>query len=142
MIDLRVRTAALGYPLRIDYQVTVNSESGFVKVPQANMKVGNVPISLSAELDTKASTMKGSLAVARASLAELLALMRATGMADLNGSGVVSLDVQIHGAYQRPEGLNYAGTGALENATLRTSSLSQPLQVRNAISPSAIEHHA
>ena len=74
LTDLRIRNAALGYPVRIDYQVTMDSESGLVRAPQLNLKVGNVPISLSAELDTKSSIIKGGLKVARASLAEVLAL--------------------------------------------------------------------
>ena len=44
----------------------------------------------------------------------------------------MSLDVRIQGPYQRPEALNYSGTGALENATLRTPALTKPLEVRNA----------
>jgi uncharacterized protein involved in outer membrane biogenesis len=132
MADLRIRNAALGYPVRMDYQVAMDSESGIVRAPQLNLKVGNVPLSLSAEVDTKASVMKGGLRVARASLAEVLALTRTLGTADLDGSGVVSLDVKIQGPYQKPEALNYSGTGALENATLRTPALTKPLNVRNA----------
>ena len=132
LADLRIQGGQLGYPVRLEYRVSLDSASGMVKAPEVKASVGGVPISLSVELDTKASLMKGSAKVSRASLAEILALARALGAAEVSGSGVVSLEARIQGPYDRPEALSYAGSGTLEKATLQLSSLRKPLEVRSA----------
>jgi AsmA protein len=51
---------------------------------------------------------------------------------DVSGSGLLSLDVQAAGALKNATGMNFSGSGQVQNASLKTAGLRQPLSVRNA----------
>jgi len=66
---------------------------------------------------------------------ELLGIAKAYGVSaveGMSGSGSISLDVRATGPIKNTDAMNFSGTGALQNATLKTASLTQPLHVRNA----------
>src|SRR5271165_3732806 len=66
---------------------------------------------------------------------ELLGIAKAYGVSaveGMSGSGSVSLDVRATGPIKNSNAMNFSGTGALQNASLKLPSLTQPLHVRNA----------
>src|SRR5271166_6247343 len=66
---------------------------------------------------------------------ELLGIAKAYGVSaveGMSGSGSVSLDVHATGPIKNTDAMNFSGSGALQNASLKMPSLTQPLHVRNA----------
>ena len=66
---------------------------------------------------------------------ELLGIAKAYGVSaveGMSGSGNISLDVRATGPIKNTDAMNFSGSGALQNASLKMPSLTQPLNVRNA----------
>ena len=66
---------------------------------------------------------------------ELLGIAKAYGVTaveGMSGSGNITLDVRATGPIKNTDAMNFSGTGALQNASLKMPSLTQPLQIRNA----------
>ncbi len=80
--------------------------------------------------------LEATLLAPQAKLDELLAIARAYGAVssadELQGSGQLRLQVRVHGPLSGKAPLHYAGSGALENASLHLPSLTKPLQVHHA----------
>ncbi len=75
-----------------------------------------------------------ALRTANANLGEVLNIAKAYGVAAVNGvtgSGTLSLDLHATGPIKNSSAMNFAGTGKLQNASLKTPSVKQPLQVHN-----------
>ena len=84
---------------------------------------GNSPI-----VDATIKTVNGKVE-------ELLGIAKAYGVSaveGMSGSGSISLDVRATGPIKNTEAMNFSGSGALQNASLKMPSLTKPLQVRNA----------
>jgi uncharacterized protein involved in outer membrane biogenesis len=65
---------------------------------------------------------------------ELLGIAKAYGVSaaeGISGSGNISLDVRATGPIKNTDAMNFRGTGALQNASLKMPSLTQPLHVRS-----------
>src|SRR5271165_2003660 len=65
---------------------------------------------------------------------ELLGIAKAYGVSaaeGISGSGNISLDVRATGPIKNTDAMNFSGTGALQNASLKMPSLTQPLHVRS-----------
>lgn len=81
------------------------------------------------------STIDATLRTVNAQLGELLDIANAYGVSGVDGmqgSGAVSLDVHAVGPTSDANAMNFSGTGALRNATLKMPSLGRPLAVHNA----------
>jgi uncharacterized protein involved in outer membrane biogenesis len=66
---------------------------------------------------------------------ELLGIAKAYGASaveGMSGSGNITLDVHATGPIKNTDAMNFTGTGAIQNASLKMPSLTQPLHVRNA----------
>jgi uncharacterized protein involved in outer membrane biogenesis len=66
---------------------------------------------------------------------ELLGIAKAYGVSALegmSGSGNITLDVHATGPIKNTDAMNFAGTGVVQNASLKMPSLTQPVHVRNA----------
>ena len=66
---------------------------------------------------------------------ELLNIAQAYGVSaaeGMSGSGNITLDVHATGPIKNTDAMKFSGSGALQNASLRTPSLTQPLNIRNA----------
>lgn len=75
--------------------------------------------------------LDATIGTRQANLAELLRVAEAYGVSavsDVEADGTITLDVKLAGA---PANLTYAGSGSLENATLKTPSLAKPVQIRS-----------
>jgi uncharacterized protein involved in outer membrane biogenesis len=70
-----------------------------------------------------------------AQIGELLNIAKAYGVSaaeGMSGSGVLTLNVHATGPIKNTAAMNFAGSGAIRNASLKTPQLTQPLGVRNA----------
>jgi len=77
--------------------------------------------------------LTASVSAREASLAELLQMAKAFGVnsaSDIEGTGVVTLDVRANGPVKR--GLAMSGSGSIANASVKLPALPKPLQVRTA----------
>jgi AsmA protein len=129
---LRVSGADLGYPVRVDYALDDNLDSGLLKVSSLTVRVGQVPIAMSGELNTKASTINAAVNINRAGLAEVLAAARAVGTEGVSGTGILSLNLRVQGPLEHTDQLNYSGGGSLQNASVKLPSLTKPVAISSA----------
>ena len=84
--------------------------------------------SVSPNVDATVKTINGKLN-------ELLNIAQAYGVSaaeGMTGSGNITLDVHATGPIKNTDAMKFSGSGALQNASLRTPSLTQPLNIRNA----------
>ena len=84
---------------------------------------------------TPSPNVDATLKTANAKLEELLGIARAYGVKaaeGMSGSGSVSLDIRVAGPVNNTNAMNFSGTGTLQNVSLKTPSLTQPVNVRNA----------
>ena len=66
---------------------------------------------------------------------ELLGIAKAYGVTAVEGftgTGNITLDVHATGPIKNTDAMNFSGSGALQNASLKVPSLTQPVNVRNA----------
>ena len=66
---------------------------------------------------------------------ELLGIAKAYGVTvveGFTGTGNITLDVHATGPIKNTDAMNFSGSGALQNASLKMPSLTQPVNVRNA----------
>jgi AsmA protein len=84
---------------------------------------------------TPDSVVDATLRAPNARIGELLNIAKAYGVSavdGMSGDGSLSLDVRAQGAIKDPSGLNFNGSGKIQNATLKVPSLTKPLQIRNS----------
>jgi len=80
-------------------------------------------------------TVDATLKTVNGKVEELLGIAKAYGVSaveGLSGTGNLNVDVHATGPIKNSEAINFSGSGALRNASLKMPSLSRPLQVRNA----------
>ena len=66
---------------------------------------------------------------------ELLGIAKAYGVTaveGMTGTGNISLDVRATGPIKNTDAMNFSGSGALQNASLKMPSLTEPVNIRNA----------
>jgi AsmA protein len=81
------------------------------------------------------SSVAASLRAADARLGEVLNIAKAYGVSaveGMSGDGLLTLDVRAQGPTKNPSALTFNGTGKIQNATLKTPSLTKPVQIRNS----------
>ncbi len=84
--------------------------------------------SVSPNVDASLKTINGKVN-------ELLNIAQAYGVTaveGMSGTGNITLDVHATGPVKNTDAMKFSGSGALQNASLRMPSLTQPLNVRNA----------
>ena len=84
--------------------------------------------SVSPNVDASVKTINGKVN-------ELLNIAQAYGISaaeGMSGSGNITLDVHATGPIKNTDAMKFSGSGALQNASLRMPSLTQPLNIRNA----------
>lgn len=130
--NLKAGGTALDRPLRFDCKLSHNLDSGVLNVAEIKTAIGNAPLVVSGELDTRASRVDAALRTSGVSLKELLAVASAFGTSGVSGAGQLALDVRIRGPLDRAAELDYTGQGSLRDASLNVPALAKPLQVRSA----------
>ena len=84
---------------------------------------------------TNSPSVDATIKTVNGKVEELLGIAKAYGVTaveGMSGSGSISLDVRATGPIKNTDVMNFSGTGALQNASLKMPSLTQPLHVRNA----------
>jgi uncharacterized protein involved in outer membrane biogenesis len=84
--------------------------------------------SVSPNVDATVKTINGKLN-------ELLNIAQAYGVSaaeGMTGSGNITLDLRATGPIKNTDAMKFSGSGALQNASLKMPSLTQPLNIRNA----------
>ena len=79
--------------------------------------------------------INATVRTSNAQVGDLINIGKAYGATSLNGmsgSGTLSLDVHASGPLKNASALKFSGSGQLANASLKTPTLSQPLQVSSA----------
>ena len=75
-----------------------------------------------------------TLKTTNAKVGELLNIAKAYGVSGtegMSGTGTISLDVHATGPIKNTDAMNFSGNGAIQNASLRTPQLTQPLNIKN-----------
>jgi len=88
-----------------------------------------------AQYTTPSPSIDATLKTVNAKLDELLNIAKAYGSQAVEGmsaSGAVTLDLRATGPIKHSEAMTFSGSGAIQNAVLKTPTLTQPLHVRNA----------
>ena len=88
-----------------------------------------------AQYTSASPTVDATFKTVNAKLDELLSIAKAYGVSaveGMSGSGAVTLDVHATGPIKNTDAMTFSGTGAVQNASLKTPTLTQPLNVRNA----------
>jgi AsmA protein len=84
---------------------------------------------------TPSPYVDATMKTVNAKLEELLGIAKAYGVTaaeGMSGSGNVSIDLHATGPIKNTNAMNFSGTGALQNVSLKTPSLTQPVHVKNA----------
>ena len=80
-------------------------------------------------------TVDATFKTVNAKLDELLNIAKAYGVSaveGMSGSGAVNIDVHAVGPIKNSDAMTFNGTGAIQNATLKTAALTQPVNIKNA----------
>jgi hypothetical protein len=88
-----------------------------------------------AQYTTPSPTVDATFKTVNAKLDELLNIAKAYGVSaseGMSGSGAVSIDVHAVGPIKSSDAMSFTGTGAIQNATLKTPTLTQPVNIKNA----------
>ncbi len=99
---------------------------------------GNTAVNVQFALSNYTSDSPGvdaALKTVNAQVADLISMARAYasgGLDGVSGSGALSLDVHAAGPLKNPDAMRFNGTGQIQNASVKTPTLRQPLNVRNA----------
>jgi uncharacterized protein involved in outer membrane biogenesis len=87
-----------------------------------------------AQYTTPSPTVDATIKTVNAKVDELLNIAKAYGVSaveGMSGSGAITLDLHATGPIKNTDAMTFSGTGAIQNATLKTPSLTQPVNVRN-----------
>jgi AsmA protein len=88
-----------------------------------------------AQYTTPSPTVDATFKTVNAKLEELLNIAKAYGVSaveGMSGSGAVNIDVHATGPLKNTDAMTFNGTGAIQNATLKTPALTQPVNIKNA----------
>ncbi|HSB14514.1 MAG TPA: AsmA family protein [Bryobacteraceae bacterium] len=132
LANLRTGGADLGRPIRLDCKISHNLDTGVLKASEVTARIGNAPVVISGELDTRASRIDATIRTAGAGLKEVLTAASAFGISGISGTGQLTLDARIRGPLDRIAELECTGRASIRDATLSVPALTKPLQVRSA----------
>ncbi len=87
-----------------------------------------------AQYTTPSPTVDATIKTVNAKVDELLSIAKAYGVSaveGMSGTGAITLDLHATGPIKNTDAMNFSGSGAIRDATLKTPSLTQPVTVRN-----------
>ena len=125
-----VHGAAIGIPIRMDYNIANDLRSDVLEAQSARITAGSVVINSTGRLDSKANTINATAQTTNANITELLALAKVLGAANASGSGTLSLNATFSGPLKGS--LNCSGSASIPDARIISSSSSGPLTIHNA----------
>jgi AsmA protein len=104
----------------------------FTATSGATTLAGQIAI---AQYTTPSPTVDATFKTVNGKVDELLNIAKAYGVTaveGMSGSGAVTIDVHAAGPIKNTDAMTFNGTGALQNASLKMPTLTQPLNVHNA----------
>jgi uncharacterized protein involved in outer membrane biogenesis len=104
----------------------------FVATTGSSSVSGNFALS---QYSTPSSSINTSLRAANARLGDVLNIAKAAGVSavdGVSGDGSLGFDVHAQGPTRDLAALSFTGKGKIQNATLKTASLTQPIQIHNS----------
>ena len=129
---LDISEKRLKTPAHVEFDLAGDSDAGFWSVPSARLKVGALTATAKGEAHIKEDpgTIAAELQTSNASLAELLDLASALGVAaDLSGTGTLNLTATARGSMKDPA---VEVKGSVRDASLKTPALTKPLEIKTA----------
>src|SRR5271169_4295856 len=87
-----------------------------------------------AQYTSPSPTVDATLKTVNGKVDELLNIAKAYGVTaveGMSGSGAITLDLHATGPIKNTDAMVFSGTGAIQNATLKTPTLTQPVNIRN-----------
>ena len=129
---LTIAEKQLKSPAQLDFELAGDTKAGVWSLPSAKLKVGALAATGKAEVHTtpEPGTINGELRTDNASLAELLQLASAFGVAaDVSGTGTLSLAARFSGSVKDPA---IDAEGTLREARLNTAALRKPIDIKTA----------
>jgi len=133
--DAVVQGVKVGHTISADFDVSNNLKTDTIDIKKCALKLGSTSLEAQgtlAQYDSASATIDASLQTTNADLGELLNIANVYGMSatsGMSGSGKITLNVHATGPLKNAQ---LSGSGALQNATLKTASLTQPLRIRSA----------
>jgi AsmA protein len=94
----------------------------------------NVRFAMS-QYTTKSPNVDAALKMDNANVADVLSIAKAAGISaaeGMSGSGILWLDVHAVGPVKNTQAMQFSGTGSLQNASVKSPQLTQPLNVHSA----------
>jgi uncharacterized protein involved in outer membrane biogenesis len=131
MRDPRIRGVDIGYPIGIDYQMNGDLNASKFVVDNANLKLGDRPVSLHGSIDAQPTPAQVDMMVqtSNASIAEAARLASAFGAvfnAKSNVSGKLNLNVHAQGPVTKPI---LSGKVAARNVRIGGGDVPEPVEV-------------
>jgi len=135
--DLIISRKDLPQPVRVGaIELTLGPEvirsNDFAAATGSSKVSGNFVLS---QYSTPNSSISTSLRTENARLGEVLNIAKAAGVSaveGISGDGSLGLDLHAQGLTKDLAALSFSGKGKIQNATLKTPSLSQPIQIHSA----------
>lgn len=106
--------------------------NSFTATSGATTLAGQLTLS---QYTTPSPNVDATLRTVNGKVDELLGIAKAYGVTavdGVSGTGSVTIDVHAVGPIKNTNAMTFSGTGALQNASIKTPTLTQPLNVRNA----------
>jgi len=88
-----------------------------------------------AQYTSPSPRIDANLRTVNAKIPDLLNIAKAYGMtslSDVSGNGAITLDVHAVGPLKNSAAMTFSGNGQLQNASIKTATMAQPLNVRGA----------
>jgi uncharacterized protein involved in outer membrane biogenesis len=88
-----------------------------------------------AQYTAPSPTVDASFKTVNGKVDELLSIAKAYGVSaveGVSGSGAITIDIHASGPIKNTDAMTFSGSGVVQNATLKTPALTQPVNVRNA----------
>ena len=122
----------VGYPIGLDFNLASTAANGLLTINNANVMLGQTPLSVAGSLNTNATpaTLNLNIKSGDVSIAEIARLLSALGVAFAPGTAVtgrINADLQARGSIDRP-----ALTGVVTGRDLNISGkdIPQPVEVK------------
>jgi len=142
--DPRVRGVKIGYPIRLDYDLTSDLKSDVIQIRKGEIKLGNTPMNVTGSVATNVTPalLDLQLKASNVSIEEAARLAAAFGVAfnpNMKVSGRVNADLTAKGASNQPA-MN--GTLAASNINVSGDDLPAPVSVQGvtlSLTPQTIQ---
>jgi uncharacterized protein involved in outer membrane biogenesis len=118
--------------IHLDLTPTQVSSNNFTAKSGSTTLSGKFTLS---QYSTPSPSVDADIATQNANVGELLNIAKAYGVTaaeGMSGSGSISFKVNASGPMKDPNAMVFNGTGQLQNATLKTAQMTQPLKIKNA----------